>query len=94
MYHGKVIIRSLTTKYPPCRDEQCGYIVQNLYALLEKKPNDYGSLKMVVVKHGLYKAVLRFSCEYITDFVNFRDDFYRYYADRFTWRGNKLWQKE
>lgn len=94
MYHGKVIIRSLTTKHPPCRDEQCGYIVQNLYALLEKKPNDYGSLKMVVVKHGLYKAVLRFSCEYVTDFVNFKDDFYRYYADRFTWRGNKLWPKE
>ena len=91
MYHGKVIIRSLTTKHPPCRDEQCGYIVQSLYALLEKKPNDYGSLKMVVVKHGLYKAVLRFSCEDVSDFIAFREYFYRYYADRFTWRGNRLW---
>jgi hypothetical protein len=94
MYHGKVVIRSLTTKYPPCRNEQCGYVVQSLCALLDKKPNNYGSLKMVVVKHNLYKAVLRFSCEYVTDFVNFKDDFYRYYADRFTWKGNKLWPVE
>ena len=94
MYHGKVIIKSLTTSFPPKDTEKCGYIVQNFYDVLAKRPADFSSLKMVVVKHNHYKAVLRFSCEDINDFVAFRDYFYRYYADRFTWRGKKLWQKE
>ena len=91
MYHGKVIIRSLTTSFPPNDMESCGYIIQNFYNAISQKPAEFGSLKMVVVKHNHYKAVLRFSCEDVNDFIAFREYFYRDYADRFTWKGNRLW---
>lgn len=91
MYHGKVVIRSLTTSFPPNNMERCGYLIQNFYEAINRKPSEFGSLKMVVVKHNHYKAVLRFSCEDVYDLIAFKEYFYRYYADRFTWRGNRLW---
>ena len=94
MYHGKVVIRSLTAKRSLWRNEQCGYLIQNFYEAINCKPAKFGSLKMVVVRHNHRKAVLRFSCEYVSNFIAFRDYFYCHYADRFTWRGNKLWPKE
>lgn len=91
MYHGKVVIKSLSTFSYPINTERCGYLIQNFYEAINRKPAEFGSLKMVVVKHDHHKAVLRFSCEYVSDFIAFKDYFYRYYADRFIWRENRLW---
>ena len=91
-YYTKVVIKSLSHLCEPFDSQKCGTHIQNFYAALENQPNKFNSLKMSVVRHNHHKAVIKFSCDNPEDFVAIKEYFYRYYADKFTWKGlRKLW---
>lgn len=93
-YYTKVTIKSLTQyKYTEPHDcEKCGTLIKRLYEAIACPSNNFGSLTMSVVKHDHRKAVIKFACDNAEEFVAIKQYFYRYYADKFTWKGwKRLW---
>ena len=93
-YYTKVIIKSLTQyKYTEPHDcEKCGTLIKRLYEAIACPSNNFDSPTMSVVKHDHHKAVIKFACDNAEEFVAIKQYFYRYYADKFTWKGwKRLW---
>lgn len=89
-YYTKVVIKSLYEYGTPHESEACGTLIKKLYA--EIASNNFGSLTMSVVKHNHRKAVIKFACDSAEEFVAMKQYFYRYYADKFSWKGwKRLW---
>ena len=88
MKNTKVIIKSLTQykHTEPHDSEKCGTLIKNLYAALTCPANNWDHLDFSVVKHNHHKAVIVIHYEYVSDYIEFREYFYRFYADKFTWR--------
>lgn len=88
MKSTKVIIKSLT-QYKHCEpldDEKCGTLIKKLYTALNCAANNFGGLDFAVIKHNHRNAVITVYYEFVSDYIEFREYFYRYYADKFTWR--------
>ena len=88
-YYTKVVIKSLSEYSTPLYAEKCGTLIRELYAAIACPSNNFDSLTMSVVKHDHRKAVIKFACDNAEEFVAIKNYFYRYYADKFTWKGWK-----
>ena len=88
-YYTKVVIKSLSEYSTPLYNEKCGTLIRELYKAIECPANGFGNLTMSVVKHNHHKAVIKFACDNAEEFVAMKKYFYRYYADRFAWKGWK-----
>ena len=88
MKSTKVIIKSLTQykHTDPYDSEKCGTLIKNLYAALNCPANDWNGLTFSVIKHDHRNAAIMVHYESVADYVEFREYFYRYYADKFNWR--------
>ena len=88
MKNTKVIIKSLTPyKCTEPRDsEKCGTLIQDLYSAIACSVNNFGVLDFSVIKHDHRKAVIVVHYEFVSDYIKFKEYFYRYYADKFNWR--------
>ena len=86
-YYTKVTIKSLSEYSTPLENEKCGTLIKALYEAIACSANNFGSLTMSVVKHNHHKAVIKFACDNVEEFVAIKHYFYRRYADKFTWKG-------
>ena len=88
MTNTKVIIKSLTQykHSDPLDGEKCGTLIKNLYAALNCSANDFGGLNFSVIKHDHRNAVIMVHYEFVSDYIEFKEYFYRHYADKFNWR--------
>lgn len=94
-YYTKVVIKSLSEYSVPCRDERCGTLIESLYKAINNSYAGIKNIKMCVVKHNHHKAVIKFSCNEVEDFIALKEYFYCHYADKFSWKGwKKLWHVE
>lgn len=82
----KVTIKSLSESSTPNESEKCGTLIKNLYAAIACPANEFGNLKFSVIKHNHHKATIIVCYEFSSDYFAFEEYFYRYYADKFTWR--------
>ena len=88
MNETKIVLKSLSSLCEPRDTEKCGYLIQSLYDAVHTA-NVTSNLKNIdirVVRHNHHRAVIVVYYLRIEDFINFKNYFYRYYADRFTWR--------
>ena len=91
-YYTKVVIKSLSEYSTPRDDEKCGTLIEKLYNAINNPYTGIKNIKMSVVKHNHHKAVIKFSCDDVEDFIALKEYFYRNYANSFSWRGwKKLW---
>ena len=86
MNETRIVLKSLSRFGEPRDNEKCGHLIQNLYAAIDTYKSDLKNIKIRVVRHNHHKAVVVVYYPNVEDFVNFKTFFYRYYADRFTWR--------
>ena len=86
MKNTKVIIESLSECRTPSDSEKCGTLIKNLYAAIACPANDFGGLGFSVIKHNHHKAIIMVHYVSVSDYLEFKEYFYRYYADKFTWR--------
>lgn len=86
MNHTKIVLKSLSGFREPHDNEKCGHLIQNLYAAINTYNSDFKNIEIRVVRHNHHKAVVVVYYPNVEDFVNFKTYFYRYYADKFTWR--------
>lgn len=86
MKNTKVIINSLSEWSEPHDSERCGTLIKNLYAAIACSTNNFGNLEFSVIKHNHHKAVIMVHYELVSDYIGFKEYFYRYYADKFAWR--------
>lgn len=88
MKNTKVIIKSLTQyQYTePYDNEKCGALIKNLYAAIARHADSFGDLNFSVIKHDHRKAIIMVHYEFVSDYIKFKEYFYRYYADKFNWR--------
>ena len=82
----RVIIKSLSELNTPFDSEKCGTLIKNLYAAIARPANNFGGLDFSVIKHNHHKAKIMVHYESIANYLAFKEYFYRYYADKFTWR--------
>lgn len=91
-YYTKVVIKSLSEYSTPRDYEKCGTLIGNLYNAINDLYTGIKNIKMFVVKHNHHKAVIKFSCNEVEDFIALKEYFYRKYADSFSWKGSKkIW---
>lgn len=91
-YYTKVVIKSLSEYSTPRDDEKCGALIGKLYNAINNPFTGIKNIKMFVVKHNHHKAVIKFSCDDVEDFIALKEYFYRNYANSFSWKGwKKLW---
>ena len=91
-YYTKVVIKSLSEYSTPRDDEKCGTLIGKLYNVINNPHTGIKNIKMSVVKHNHHKAVIKFSCDEVEDFIALKEYFYRNYANSFSWKGwRKLW---
>ena len=88
MKNSKVTIKSLSECSTPFDSEKCGTLIQNLYAAIACPANDFRNLDFSIIKHNHHKAIIMINYEFPSDYLKFKEYFYRYYADKFTWREN------
>lgn len=88
MKNTKVIIKSLTqyTYTDPLDSEKCGTLIRKLYEVIRCPTNNFGGLYFSVIEHDHRTAVIMIHYEFVSDYIKFKEYFYRYYADKFTWR--------
>ena len=88
MKNVKVTIKSLSESSTPIESEKCGTLIKNLYAAIACPANNFGGLDFSVIKHNHHKATIIVHYDSIPNYLAFKEYFYRYYADKFTWREN------
>lgn len=88
----KVTIKSLSGLITPFDSEKCGTLIKNLYAAIACSANNFGGLDFSVIKHNHHKVIITVHYESISNYLQFKEYFYRYYADKFTWR--EKWHKK
>ena len=88
MNETKIVLKSLSRLREPVNAEKCGHLIQSLYDAVHtaNTTSNFKNVDIRVVRHNHHKAVIVVYYLHMEDFVNFKDYFYRYYADRFTWR--------
>ena len=86
MKNTKVIIKSLSEYSTPPDGEKCGALIKNLYAAIACPANNFCGLDFSVIKHNHHKAIIVAHYEFVSDYIEFKEYFYRYYADKFNWR--------
>lgn len=84
----KVTIKSLSERSTPNESEKCGTLIKNLYSAIAYSANDFGGLDFSVIKHNHHKAIIMVHYDFVSNYLEFKEYFYRYYADKFTWREN------
>lgn len=83
----KVTVKSLSVT--PWDNEKCGTLIQNLYAIINKSEYCCGDIQLTVLKHNNHKATMLVSFSTMTDYLRFKETFYRLYASSFIWREKK-----
>ena len=86
MKNTKVTIESLSECSTPFDSEKCGTLIKKLYDAIACPANEFGNLKFFVIKHNHHKATITVCYDSSSDYFAFKEYFYRYYADKFTWR--------
>ena len=85
----KVTIKSLSDQIIPYNREKCGTLIQNLYSIINKSEYGCNNISLNVLKHDHHKATILVSFITMTDYLHFKEIFYRLYADSFMWREKK-----
>lgn len=85
----KVTIKSLSDMIIPYDREKCGTLIQNLYSIINKSEYGCNNITLNVIKHNHHKAIILVSFIMVTDYLHFKEMFYRLYGDNFTWREKK-----
>ena len=86
MNETKVVLKSLSSLSEPRDAEKCGYLIQSLYDAVHSTNSNFKNVDIRVVRHNHHRAVIVVYYLRMEDFIHFEEYFYRYYADRFTWR--------
>ena len=85
----KVTIKSLSDQIVPYDREKCGTLIQELYTITNKKDYACNNITLNVLKHDNHKAIILVSFLTMTDYLHFKEIFYRLYANNFTWKEKK-----
>ena len=87
MNETRIVLKSLSRLREPINTEKCGHLIQNLYDAVNTTNYSFKNVDIRVIRHNHHRAVIVVYYLHVEDFINFKTYFYRYYADRFTWRG-------
>ena len=85
----KVTIKSLSDRIAPCDKEKCGTLIQGLYNVINSNGYACNNITLNVLKHDNHTATILVSFLTMTDYLHFKEIFYRLYANNFTWKEKK-----